>query len=58
MLKVGVIVLLDPNSDFKRAMNVIMFPIPFIIDGKGNIVEQHTTYAKAMRIKVEAIKKL
>jgi peroxiredoxin len=53
------IVLLDPNSDFKRAMNVINVPHTFIIDGKGNIVEQHTTYAEGDENKIyEAIKKL
>lgn len=53
------VVLLDPNSDFKRAMNVINVPHTFIIDGKGNIVEQHTTYAEGDENKMyEAIKKL
>ena len=32
-------VLLDPNSDFKRAMNVNMIPAVFIVDGKGKIVD-------------------
>lgn len=40
------IVLLDQNSDFKRAMNVINVPHTFLIDGQGNIVYQHTTYAQ------------
>ncbi|MCF8373356.1 MAG: TlpA family protein disulfide reductase [Bacteroidales bacterium] len=38
-------VLLDPNSEFKRAMNVVNVPHVFLIDGKGNIVDQHTSYA-------------
>ena len=38
-------VLLDPNSEFKRAMNVVNVPHVFLIDGKGNIVHQHTSYA-------------
>ncbi len=38
-------VLLDPNSEFKRAMNVVNVPHTFLIDGKGNIVDQHTSYA-------------
>lgn len=37
-------VLLDPNGDFKRAMGVVDVPHTFIIDGKGNIVYQHTAY--------------
>lgn len=53
------IVLLDPNSDFKRAMNVINIPHTFIIDGKGNIVEQHTTFAEGDEDKIyEIIKKM
>jgi cytochrome c biogenesis protein CcmG/thiol:disulfide interchange protein DsbE len=38
-------VLLDYNSAFKKAMNVINVPHTFLIDGDGNIVWQHTTYA-------------
>lgn len=37
-------VLLDPNSDFKRAMNVSLIPHVFVIDGKGNIAFQHSGY--------------
>lgn len=52
-------VLLDPNSDFKRAMNVINIPHTFVLDGKGNIVHQHTTYAEGDEIKLyEKIKEL
>lgn len=38
-------VYLDPNADFKRAMNVNNVPHTFLIDGKGNIVWQHNSYA-------------
>jgi peroxiredoxin len=37
-------VLLDPNGDFKRAMNVNMIPHTFLFDGNGKIVYQHTSY--------------
>ena len=37
-------VLLDPNGDFKRAMNVNMIPHTFLLDGNGKIVYQHTSY--------------
>ena len=37
-------VLLDPNSDFKRAMNVVNVPHVFIYNKKGELVEQHTSY--------------
>ena len=37
-------VLLDPNSDFKRAMNVTLVPSVFVFDGKGNIVDQRSGY--------------
>jgi len=38
-------VLLDPNSDFKRAMNVVNVPHVFILNKKGEIVQQHTSYS-------------
>jgi len=41
-------VLLDPNGDFKRAMNVNMIPHTFLIDGNGNIVYQHTSYYEGL----------
>lgn len=37
-------VLLDPNGDFKRAMNVNMIPAVFVVDGKGKIVDSRTGY--------------
>lgn len=37
-------VLLDPNGDFKRAMNVQNVPHVFVLDGKGKIVYNHTSY--------------
>jgi peroxiredoxin len=37
-------VYLDPNGDFKRAMNVNNVPHTFLIDGDGNIVWQHNGY--------------
>ncbi len=38
-------VLLDPNSDLKRSMNVNNPPHTFLVDGKGNIVWEHNGYA-------------
>ena len=37
-------VLLDPNSDFKRALGVQMIPYVLIVDGQGNIVYKHNGY--------------
>jgi len=37
--------LLDPNGDFKRALGVNMVPHTFLVNGKKEIVWQHTTYA-------------
>jgi len=39
-------VLLDPNSDFTRALNInsSLIPAVLIVDGKGNIVERRTGY--------------
>ena len=38
-------VLLDPNSDFKRAMGVNNVPHTFLLDTEGNIVYTHNNYA-------------
>jgi len=37
-------VFLDPNQDFKRAMNVVNVPHSFLIDKNGKVVWQHTSY--------------
>ncbi len=37
-------VLLDSNSDFKRAMKVNLIPAVFVVDGKGKIVYTHSGY--------------
>lgn len=37
-------VLLDPNSDFKRALGVNMIPAVFVIDGNGRIADTRTGY--------------
>ncbi len=52
-------VYLDPNGDFKRAMNVVNEPHTFLIDGKGKVVWQHTSYMPGDEKKVfENIKKV
>jgi cytochrome c biogenesis protein CcmG/thiol:disulfide interchange protein DsbE len=38
-------VYLDPNGDFKRAMNVNLVPHTFLLNGKKEIVDQHTTFS-------------
>jgi peroxiredoxin len=38
-------ILLDPNSDFKRAMNVVNVPHSFILDKNGKIIWQHNSYS-------------
>lgn len=38
-------ILLDPNGDFKRAMNVNNVPHTFLVDGNGKIVWDHNNYA-------------
>lgn len=52
-------VLLDPNSDFKRAMNVNMIPHTFILNGNGEIVWQHTSFAEGGELEMfEILKKV
>jgi peroxiredoxin len=38
-------ILLDPNSEFRRAMGVNNVPHTFVIDGSGKIVYSHNNYA-------------
>lgn len=38
-------VLLDPNKDFARAMQVVNVPHTFLVNGEGKIVWQHNNYA-------------
>ncbi len=52
-------VLLDINSDFKRAMNVNLVPHTFVINGKGEIVWQHTSFSQGSELKLlEIVKKV
>jgi thiol-disulfide isomerase/thioredoxin len=37
---------IDPNGDFKRAMNVNMPPHTFVLNGKNEIVWQHVGFAE------------
>ncbi len=37
-------VLLDPNSEFKRALGIQMIPYTLIVDGNGKIVYKHNGY--------------
>lgn len=39
-------VLLDPNSDLKRALGIQNIPYVLIIDGKGEIVYRHNGYTE------------
>ncbi len=45
-------VLLDPNGDFKRAMNVNMIPHTFLLNGKGEIVWQHTSFSEGSELQL------
>jgi cytochrome c biogenesis protein CcmG, thiol:disulfide interchange protein DsbE len=45
-------ILLDPNQDFKRAMNVNMVPHMFILNGNKEIVWQHTSFTEGGELEV------
>lgn len=50
---------LDPNQDFKRALNVGDIPQVFIIDGNGNIVWSKTAYVDGSEAHIyEVLKKV
>ena len=52
-------ILLDPNSDFKRALGVNVIPAVFIIDGHGKIVSSRTGYTNgAEEHLIEEVRKL
>ncbi len=52
-------VLLDVNSDFKRAMNVNLVPHTFILNGKGEIVWQHTSFSQGAELGlIEVVRKI
>lgn len=52
-------VYLDENGDFKRAMGVNLVPHTFILNGKGEIVWQHTTFAEGGELEmIETIRKI
>jgi cytochrome c biogenesis protein CcmG, thiol:disulfide interchange protein DsbE len=52
-------VLLDPNGDFKRAMNVGPIPHTFLIDSTGQIVWQHTSFSEGAELElIDLVRKL
>lgn len=52
-------VLLDPNGDFKRALNVNAVPHTFLINGNGEIVWQHTSFIEGNELElIELVRKL
>lgn len=52
-------VLLDPNSDFKRALGIQMIPYVLIVDGKGNIVYKHNGYTEGAETElIEKVREL
>lgn len=52
-------VYIDPNQDFKRAMNVNNVPHTFLLNGNGEVVYQHNSYAEGDEIKLyDLVKKV
>lgn len=52
-------VLLDPNSEFKRALGVQMIPFSLIVDGNGKIVYKHNGYTDGAEYElIEKVKEL
>ena len=52
-------VLLDPNSELKRALGVQLIPYTLIVDGNGKIVYKHSGYADGEEEELlEEIKKI
>jgi len=52
-------VLLDPNSEFLKAMGGQMIPYVVVVDGNGNIVSKHSGYTEGAENELlEEVKKL
>lgn len=52
-------VYLDENGDLQRALNVLNVPHTFILDAKGKIIYQHTSYASGDEEEyIDIVKKL
>ncbi|PID95506.1 MAG: alkyl hydroperoxide reductase [Bacteroidetes bacterium] len=52
-------VILDSNGDFKRAMGVNMVPHTFLLNGKGEVVWQHTSFSEGSELElIEMVKKV
>lgn len=52
-------ILLDQNGDLKRAMNVNMIPHTFLLNGKGEIVWQHTSFSEGSELElIELVRKI
>ena len=52
-------VYLDENGDFKRAMGVNVVPHTFLVDGKGNVVWQHTSFTEGSELElIELVRRL
>jgi len=52
-------ILLDPNSDFKRALGINMIPAVFVVDGNGKIVSSRTGYTNGAEEQlIEEVRKL
>lgn len=50
---------LDENGDFKRAMGVNLVPHTFLVDGKGNIVWEHTSFTEGSELElISLVRKL
>ncbi|MFH0895117.1 MAG: TlpA disulfide reductase family protein [Bacteroidota bacterium] len=52
-------VLLDLNSDLKRALNVNQVPHTFVLNGNGEIVWQHTSFSEGAELQlIEIVRKV
>ena len=45
-------VLLDPNSDLKRALSIQMIPFVLVCDGQGKIIYKHNGYTDGAEIEL------
>lgn len=52
-------ILIDKNHDFKHAMNVNSVPHTFVVNGKGEVVWQHTSYSEGAELElIDVVRKV
>ncbi|MBN1339416.1 MAG: hypothetical protein JXA03_08835 [Bacteroidales bacterium] len=55
ILIIYIVVFLDPNEDFKRALNVNLTPHYFIFDGHKNVIYQKAGFLQGDEVEIQEV---